>query len=124
MQSRNTGKNQPAPDDTRGFPSPAEDYTDRGLDLNEHLVPHPAATFFMRAAGDATDGDIRDGDLLVVDRSLEAGRGDLVVAAAGGDLVVTRLDIAQANTPDETAVWGVCTHLIRQLGRGGREAGT
>mgnify|MGYP001110636459 CR=1 FL=1 len=122
MQNRDTGKDESAPDDTRGFPSPAEDYTDRGLDLNEHLVPHPAATFFMRAAGDATDGDIRDGDLLVVDRSLDPGRGDLVVATGAGELVVTRLDIVQANTPEEAAVWGVCTHLIRRLGRGGREA--
>ncbi len=75
-----------------GFPSPATDHLDRRLDLNEHLLLHPQATFFMRVKGDSMIGaGIHDGDLLIVDRSLEATSGRVVVAALNGELTVKRL---------------------------------
>ena len=64
-----------------GFPSPAEQYIESPLDLNELLVHRPAATFFVRAAGDSMIGaGIRPGDILVVDRSLDARDGSIVIA--------------------------------------------
>src|SRR5471030_2397814 len=74
-----------------GFPSPADDYIERSLDLNEHLIRHPAATFFVRASGDSMTGSIHSGDLLVVDRSLEAADGSVVIAVIDGELTVKRL---------------------------------
>lgn len=77
-----------------GFPSPADDHQDDALDLNEHLVRHPAATFFVRAQGDSMVGaGIHSGDLLVVDRSLEPKSGAVVVAVVNGELTVKRLRV-------------------------------
>ena len=64
-----------------GFPSPAQDYVEKTLDLNEQLIAHPAATYFVRVQGDSMIGaGIEDGDLLIVDRALEPKHGDIVVA--------------------------------------------
>ena len=68
-----------------GFPSPAEDQVERNLDLHERLVRDKAATFFLRAVGDSMrDAGILNGDLLVVDRSLEAAHGRIIIAALDG----------------------------------------
>lgn len=76
-----------------GFPSPADDYVDKSLDLLELLVQHPASTFFCRVRGDSMEGaGIYDNDILIVDRSLEASHGDVVVAAVAGELTCKRLD--------------------------------
>lgn len=75
-----------------GFPSPADDYVERSLDLNEELIRHPAATYFLRAGGCSMQGaGIHDGDLLVVDRSIDAEVGMVVVAVVDGDFTVKRL---------------------------------
>ncbi len=75
-----------------GFPSPADDYIDQKLDLHSHLVRNPAATFFLRAQGDSMIGaGIHDGDLLVVDRSLEAAHNRVAIVALDGELTVKRL---------------------------------
>lgn len=75
-----------------GFPSPAEQYIDTKLDLNRLLAPHAAATFFVRASGESMNGaGIRSGDILVVDRSLEAVDGAIVIAAVDNDFTVKRL---------------------------------
>jgi len=75
-----------------GFPSPAEDFIEGKLDLNEHLIRRPAATFIVRVKGDSMAGaGIFPGDLLVVDRSLEAKSGSIVIAVIGGELTVKRL---------------------------------
>ena len=115
-----------------GFPSPADDYIDRGLDLNELLVQHPAATFFVRVAGDSMTGaGIHDQDILVVDRSLAAASGRIVIAIVNGELTVKRL-LCRGNTlqlvaehPDYPPlavteemgfeVWGVVTAAIHRL---------
>jgi DNA polymerase V len=115
-----------------GFPSPADDFIDKRLDLNEHLISHPAATFFVRAVGNSMLGaGIHDGDLLVVDRAIEPSAGKVVMAAIGGELTVKRLErkgerllLAPANSDypsfDVTAredfeIWGVVTHVIHKL---------
>ena len=75
-----------------GFPSPADDYVERSLDLNEELIARPAATFFLRAGGRSMQGaGIHDGDLLIVDRSISAEVGMVVVAVVDGEFTVKRL---------------------------------
>ena len=113
-----------------GFPSPAADYVEASLDLNELLVKHPAATFFVRCSGDSMTGaGIYQGDILVVDRSVEPRDGMIVVAAIGGEFTVKRLSIKEGEAwlmPEnpaykpikagegvELAIWGVVTSSIR-----------
>jgi DNA polymerase V len=115
-----------------GFPSPADDYLDRKLDLNEHLVKNPAATFFVRVAGDSMTGaGINDNDILVVDRSLEPCNGSIVIAVVSGELTVKRLlknkgscrliaanpDYPDLEINEETPleIWGVATYAIHSL---------
>ncbi len=75
-----------------GFPSPAEQYLEPPLDLNELLVKRPAATYFVRVEGDSMVGaGIRDGDLLVVDRSLRPADGDVIIASVDGEFTVKTL---------------------------------
>jgi len=75
-----------------GFPSPGDDLVERPLDLNDLLIENESATFFVRVSGDSMEGArIFDGDILVVDRSIEAKSGHIVVAAVYGELVVKRL---------------------------------
>ncbi len=117
-----------------GFPSPADDHLEGSLDLHKLMVKRPAATFFVRASGESMVGaGIRDGDLLVVDRSLQPQDGDVVVATLDGGLTVKSLrrvgdgwELASANPdfpnfpidPDEgTTVWGVVTHAVSALAR-------
>ncbi len=112
-----------------GFPSPGDDYVERYLDLNQQLIKHPAATFMVIASGDSmTDAGIRSGDLLIVDRSLEAKHGKIVVAAINGELTVkrlskigNRLQLLPANPnykpiditdTHELVIWGVIVHVI------------
>lgn len=68
-----------------GFPSPAQDYTSSELDLNDYCIRHPSATYFVRAQGNSMqDVGMRDGDLLVVDRSLRPQNRDIVIAEVDG----------------------------------------
>ncbi|HET98231.1 MAG TPA: translesion error-prone DNA polymerase V autoproteolytic subunit [Desulfurivibrio alkaliphilus] len=115
-----------------GFPSPAEDYIEGRLDLNELMVAHPAATFFVRVAGDSMIGaGIHHDDILVVDRSLEPISGKIVIAVVDGELTVKRLFkrdgrvrlLAEnpAYPPIELSgeatceIWGVATFVIHTL---------
>lgn len=76
-----------------GFPSPADDYLHNALDLNEHLIKRPSATYFVRVQGDSMTGvGIYDGDLLIVDRSLMPNHGAIVIAALNGELTCKALD--------------------------------
>lgn len=112
-----------------GFPSPGDDYVECYLDLNTHLIKHPAATFMVAAAGDSmTDAGIHSGDLLIVDRSLEARHGSIVIAAIDGELTVKRLScvggrvqLMPANPKyrpiditemQALVIWGVVMHVI------------
>jgi DNA polymerase V len=117
-----------------GFPSPADNHLGRDLDLHELLIQHPASTFYVRLAGDSMQGaGLYDGDILVVDRSLEPKHHDIVIAVLNGELTVKRLfrpgDLVQLRpadrrypsitvTPDqELLIWGVVTGSIRQFRR-------
>lgn len=76
-----------------GFPSPADSYAEKRLDLNDLAVRNPAATFFLQVSGHSMAGaGILDGDYVVVDRSLSAKAGDIVVAELGGEFTLKRLD--------------------------------
>lgn len=113
-----------------GFPSPAQDYLQNKIDLNEHLIEHPAATFLVRVQGDSMiDANLYDGDLLLVDRSIEPRNRHIVVAILNGEFTVKRLiksggDVFlkaenKAYRPIEIRdgmdfeVWGVVKHIIR-----------
>ena len=77
-----------------GFPSPAQDYVEATLDLNQLCIARPAATYFVRASGDSMkDAGILDGDLLVVDRSITARHGDTVIACVDGEFTVKKLQL-------------------------------
>jgi DNA polymerase V len=76
-----------------GFPSPAEDWIEGRLDLNRHLIKHPAATFYMRVIGDSMCDEIREGDILVVDRAAEAEDGDIVIVRIFNDFTVKKLSL-------------------------------
>lgn len=115
-----------------GFPSPADDYIEGKLDLNRHLIKHPAATFFVRVTGDSMlDAGIHSRDILIVDRSLEAIDGNVIVAVLDGELTVKRLykrnnvlRLLPANkdyqpieiqAQQSFEIWGVVTNVIHAL---------
>ena len=115
-----------------GFPSPADEYLEKTLDLNEYLVDKPAATFFVRAAGDSMIGaGIQPGDLLVVDRAKEPKNNSVVVALVNGEFTVkrffkkgTKISLRAENPAYQpleiTAemdfeVWGVVAHVIHSF---------
>lgn len=113
-----------------GFPSPAEDYIAETLNLNDHLVKHPSATFLVRATGNSMiNAGIHENDILVVDRSVTAQPGKIVIAAIDGQLTVKTLHkqpngkyILMPENPDyppievkegsEVFIWGVVTYII------------
>lgn len=78
-----------------GFPSPAQDYVDGILDLNKELIQHPAATFYARVVGDSMYPGIKDGDLLVVDRSLEAFDDCIAVCCLNNEFTIKRVDLSK-----------------------------
>lgn len=115
-----------------GFPSPADDYVERRLSLDEHLIEHRESTFFMRVAGASMCGmGIYDGDLLVVDRALPATPGSVVIAVVDGEFTVKQLLhtpdglILRAAHPDypdlriraeqDFSIWGVVRWNIHKL---------
>jgi DNA polymerase V len=115
-----------------GFPSPAADYEEGKLDLNRHLIRNPAATFFVRVTGDSmVKAGIHNGDLLVVDRSIEPRDKNVVIAVVNGELTVKRIRIRkngltleaeneayqsqEINDEIEFEVWGVVTNVIHAL---------
>lgn len=115
-----------------GFPSPADDYSSERIDLNELLIAHPAATFFVRVQGSSMTGaGIHDGDLLIVDRSVTPRPGSVVVALVDGGFTVKRLirqggqTFLVAENPDYSPllvnddegfeVWGVVLHVIHAV---------
>lgn len=113
-----------------GFPSPAQDYIDKALDMNEHLIKNETATFIVKVASlSMLNAGIDIDDELIVDRSLDAKHGDIVVALIDNDFTVKRLMIDEsgqwlkAENPDykdiylldgqELLIWGVVTHIIK-----------
>ena len=77
-----------------GFPSPAQDYVEQTIDLNQHCVSHPAATFYVKASGHSmVEEGINDGDMLVIDRAITARHGDIVLACLDGEFTVKKLQV-------------------------------
>ncbi len=114
-----------------GFPSPADDFIEDKLDLNELLITHPSATFFIRVEGDSMHGaGISSGDILIVDRAVPPADNKIVIAVLDGELTVKRIRVDGATvvllpenpdfapivvTPEmQFDVWGVVTHIIHQ----------
>ena len=117
---------------TAGFPSPADDYLESKLDLNDYLIKHPSATFFVRVAGDSmVNAGIHNNDIIIVDRSIKPKHGKIVVAALDGQMTVKRLyrrDKKVILLPEnklfkpieisdsmEIVIWGVATNVIHAL---------
>lgn len=111
-----------------GFPSPAESYVEEKIDLNKHIIKHPAATFFAKANGNSmTQRGIFDGDLLVIDRSIKPKHNSIVIAAINGDMVCKTIDLKQKillsankhyppiqiNEETNCLIEGVVTHSLR-----------
>ena len=114
-----------------GFPSPATDYCERKLDLNELCIKKPAATYFVRAEGDSMiEAGIFPGDVIVVDRSIDAAHGDIVIASFNGELLIKKLETSPTTrlvpmnsqhepivVPEDTdlEIFGVATTVIHSL---------
>ena len=115
-----------------GFPSPADDYLEAGVDLNRQLIARPLSTFVLQVSGDSMTGaGIHDGDLLVVDRSLDPRPGRVVVAVLDGAFTLKRLTRHRGRLRLEAAnpaypalelhrcgdvqIWGVAIHVIHPL---------
>ena len=112
-----------------GFPSPADDYTEENIDLNEHLISNPFSTFFLRVKGDSMiNAGIKDKDLIIVDKSLIAKPGNIIIAMIDGEFTIKRLSIKNDelylkaennNYPDfrfknhiDVQIWGVVIYSI------------
>jgi DNA polymerase V len=121
-----------ASDVPAGFPSPAQDYIEDRLDLNEYLIKHPSATYFVRVDGySMIEAGIFPDDILIVDRSLEAVNKKVIIAIINGELTVKRLvikngiyylkpenpefDSIEITVDDQFSVWGVVTYVIHKL---------
>jgi DNA polymerase V len=116
-----------------GFTAAADDYMERGIDLNEQLVRNKPATFFLRVKGDAMIGaGIHDGDIVIVDRSIKAANGKVVIASLNGEMLIRRFEktfnkirlLPETNklspidvdiSGTEFSVWGVATYVIKNL---------
>lgn len=115
-----------------GFPSPALDFVDLSIDLNRHIIKHPAATFFGRVKGDSLiNAGINDGDLLVIDRSLEPTNGKIAVCYIDGEFTAKRIEVEnntlrlkaenskykpiEVTSDNEFLIWGVVTYVIKSI---------
>jgi DNA polymerase V len=118
--------------DATGFGAAADDYAERGIDLNEQLVRNKPATFFMRVRGDAMiDAGIHDGDVVIVDRSIRPVSGKVIIATLNGEMLIRRFEKAinkvrlipetkklaaiDIDPYAEFSVWGVVTYVIHAL---------
>lgn len=114
-----------------GFPSPAQDYLEQAIDLNKELIRHPASTFYGRVVGDSMRGEgIEEGDILVIDKSLELMDDDLAVCFIDGEFTVKRVRLETdaawlvPSNPDyplikvteenDFLVWGIVTYTIKK----------
>jgi DNA polymerase V len=113
-----------------GFGAAADDYAERGIDLNEQLIKNKPATFFMRVNSDAMSGNgVHMGDVVIVDRSLEAKNGKIVIAIVDGELLIRKLEVHEGKirlvaskktapidlTEQSLKLWGVVTYVIHNV---------
>lgn len=114
-----------------GFPSPALDFVDVKIDLNTHLIEHPAATYFGRVEGESMkNAGINDGDLLVIDKSLEPKTGKIAVCYLDGEFTLKRLKVdkkglwlmpeneeykpIKVEEDNNLTIWGIVTYIIKK----------
>lgn len=116
-----------------GFPSPAQDYIEQTLDLNELCIKQPAATFFVRVEGDSMiEAGIHPNDILIVDRSIQAEQGDIVIASVHGEFTVKELQLRpqikliprncryssiSISEDTELIIFGVVTFVVKKMRR-------
>lgn len=115
-----------------GFPSPAEDYAEPTLDLNRYVIKNPASTFYARVTGNSMEGaDIHDGDIVVIDKSLEPTNDSLAVCYIDGEFTLKRIwvernrvwlmpanpDFPMIEVTEENhfLVWGIVTYVIKRV---------
>ncbi len=115
-----------------GFPSPALDFVDLSIDLNRHLIKNPSATFYGRVKGESLkNAGIHNGDLLVIDRSLEPDNGKIAVCFIDGEFTAKRIQITKkeiwlipendnyhpirVTEENDFLIWGIVTHVIKNL---------
>lgn len=115
-----------------GFPSPADDFLDLGIDLNKQLIKHPSTTFYGRVRGDSmVNAGLNDGDLLIIDKSLEPKDGKIAVCYIDGEFTVKRIRIEEniiwlvaenekyqpikVTEENEFLIWGIVTNVIKSL---------
>lgn len=115
-----------------GFPSPADDFLDINIDLNKHLIKNPSTTFYGRVRGDSMkDVGIHDGDLLIIDKSLEATNNKIAVCYIDGEFTVKRISIEKdcvwliaenqdykpihVTKDNDFVIWGIVTNVIKTL---------
>lgn len=114
-----------------GFPSPAQDFIEKQIDLNELMIKHPAATYLVKVAGDSmVDANINTGDLLIVDSALTAADGDIVIAAINGEFTVKKLSMypkvrlvpmndrytaIEIANKEDLILFGVVTYIIHKV---------
>lgn len=128
--TKNFGQHQVHSANATGFGAAADDYSERGIDLNEQLIYNKAATFFMRVRGEAMIGaGIHHGDLVIVDRSIKAHSGKIVIAVLYGEMLIRRFEktfnkmrllpetdrlapIDIDPSCEEFGIWGVVTYVV------------
>jgi DNA polymerase V len=115
-----------------GFPSPALDFIDLSIDLNKHLIKHPSATFYGRVKGlSLKNAGITDGDLLIIDKSLEPVNGKIAVCYIDGEFTAKRIQISKdeillipenedykpikITEENDFIIWGIVTHVIKSF---------
>ena len=116
-----------------GFPSPAQDYVDKSLDFNKELIAHPSATFYAKVVGNSMiEAGIAEGDIVVIDRAVEAANEDIVVVYIDGEFTIKFLDLSElkfhriwlrpankdfkpikVNATADFRVWGVVVKVIK-----------
>lgn len=114
-----------------GFPSPAQDFMDLAIDLNKELVRHPASTFYGRVKGDSMlDAGVNDGDILVIDKSLDPKDGDMAVCYIDGEFTIKyikiekdiiwlvpandKYDPLKVTAGNDFLIWGIVTYSIKK----------
>ncbi len=115
-----------------GFPSPAADFAEDRIDINEELIKNPSTTFYARVNGNSMiDSDIHDGDILVIDKSLESENGKVAVCFIDGEFTLKRIKVdkdclwlmpanikfepIKVTEENDFVVWGVVTYVIKKL---------
>ena len=114
-----------------GFPSPAQDYMDLSIDLNRELVKHPSSTFYGKVKGDSmVDAQVFDGDILIIDKSLEPTNGDMAVCFVDGEFTLKFIEILadevllvpankqyapiRVTKENDFIIWGIVTYVIHK----------